>query len=40
MVGTKVFDETWGWGEIVAETENAFVVVYDANPWGYHEFAK
>lgn len=40
MIGTKVWDEEWGWGTIVAETENLIVVKWDCDPLLYAEFWK
>ena len=40
MVGTKVWDNEKGWGEIVAETETYFVVRFDADPWCLVQFPK
>ena len=40
MVGTKVYDNTLGWGEIIAESESYFVVRYDADPWVLRQYPK
>ena len=33
MIGTKVWDQIKGWGEIIDETEKFFIVRWDADPW-------
>ena len=40
MVGTKVYDNTLGWGEIIAESESYFVVRYDADSWSLIQYPK
>lgn len=29
----KIYNPTWGWGEVIAETETTIVVRFDADPW-------
>lgn len=40
MIGTRVCDETWGFGTIIAETDTTWIIKYDGDPWGYHEIRK
>lgn len=34
------FDKDWGFGNVVIETAHYIVVVFDADPWTYHQIAK
>lgn len=40
MVGVRVYDETWGFGVVIAETDTTLIIKYDGDPWGCHEIRK
>ena len=29
----RVYDEDWGWGEIIAESTDKVLIRWDADPW-------
>ena len=40
MVGTKVWDNEMGWGEIVFETENYLIARWDADPHSVTQYPR
>ena len=34
-INKRYWDETYGWGDIVMETESYIVVKFDSDPWLY-----
>ena len=40
MVGKRICNNIWGWGEVLAETGTTVIVRFDQDPWGYHELPK
>lgn len=40
MEGTKVWDNVKGWGEIIKETDNFFIVRWDGDPWFLEQIPK
>lgn len=34
------YDESFGWGDVVLETEDFVVVRFDSDPWFYHQIFK
>lgn len=36
----KIWNDIWGWGEIVMESNNYYVVRWDSNPWTLEQVPK
>lgn len=36
----RICDETWGWGDVVAEEDEFVLVRFDADPWALHRLPK
>lgn len=36
----KIWNEFWGWGEVLEETDNFYIVRWDANPWTLEQVPK
>lgn len=40
MIGKRICDAMWGWGDVVADEGEFVLVRFDQDPWGLHRIPK